>query len=241
MTTDVYDLLAQDRVLAIVRYRDGAHTLDALRALAAGGVRLAEVTATTPGWLDAIGAATDAGLVVGGGTVTTPAQVRDVAAAGGRFVVSPGLDADVVTAALRAGLEPLPGVFTGTEVLAATRAGARLLKLFPANTLGPAHLAQLRAPFPATAFVPTGGITLGDIGTWLEAGAFAVAVGAHLVGRTAPADPSALRDLTQRAAHARATANPERGTHAGTSALRHLTVRAAPARATANPEGGASC
>jgi 2-dehydro-3-deoxyphosphogluconate aldolase/(4S)-4-hydroxy-2-oxoglutarate aldolase len=209
---EVYDLLAEDRVLAIVRYRDGAHTLDALRALAAGGVRLAEVTATTPGWLDAIGAATDEGLVVGGGTVTTPAQVRDVAAAGGRFVVSPGLDAEVVTAALRAGLEPLPGVFTGTEVLAATRAGARLLKLFPASTLGPAYLAQLRAPFDTTAFVPTGGVTLDGIGGWLEAGAFAAAVGAHLVGRDAPADPAAVRELTLRAGQARAATDPDGAT-----------------------------
>lgn len=207
MTNEVYDLLAQDRVLAIVRYRDGSHTLDALRALATGGVRLAEVTATTPGWLDAIGAAADEGLVVGGGTVTTPAQVRDVAAAGGRFVVSPGLDTEVVAAALEAGLEPLPGVFTGTEVLAATRAGARLLKLFPASTLGPEYLAQLRAPFDTAAFVPTGGVTLGDIGAWLGAGAFAVAVGAHLVGRNAPADPSEVRDLTLRAGQARAAAN----------------------------------
>ena len=207
---EVYDVLAADRVLAIVRYRDGARTLDALRALAAGGVRLAEVTATTPGWLDAIGAAADEGLVVGGGTVTTPAQVRDVAAAGGRFVVSPGLDTDVVTAALRAELEPLPGVFTGTEVLAATRAGARLLKLFPASPLGPAYLAQLRAPFGATAFVPTGGITIDGIGAWLHAGAFAVAVGAHLVGRDAPAYPAAARDLTRRAVQACAAADPER-------------------------------
>lgn len=200
MTTSLHDALAHDRVMAIIRYRDGGDVVGAIEALARGGIRVLEVTVDTPGAWDAIKhAAARPDIIVGAGTVTDPGHVDHLAAIGGRFVVSPGFDADVVEAALYHGLEPLPGVATGSEVLAARRAGVNFLKLFPAGALGVRYLAALRGPFGKESFVPTGGISIADTPDWLRAGAFAVALGSELAGRTAPTTDDDLAAVTERA------------------------------------------
>lgn len=197
---DFRDALSRDRLMAIIRYRAGGDVFAAIEALARGGIRVVEVTVDTPGAWDAIAqAAARPGLVVGAGTVTEASQVERLAALGGRFVVSPGFDPDVVKAALDHGLDPLPGVATGTEVLAARRAGATFLKLFPAGALGVRYLAALRGPFEKESFVPTGGISIADTADWLRAGAFAVALGSELAGRAAPATNTDLEAITERA------------------------------------------
>lgn len=195
-------------VLAIIRYPGGHRLAQAVRALATGGIRAAEVTSTTPGWLDAIAETSSEGedLVVGGGTVLTVRQVRDVAAAGGAFIVSPGLDADVVRETHRLDLVPLPGVFTGTEVSTAVRLGVTLFKLFPAAPVGPGYLRQLRGPFPDLRFVPTGGLSTTDSASWFDAGAYAVALGAELAGRSNPKDDTDDKLLADRARRALAGA-----------------------------------
>jgi 2-dehydro-3-deoxyphosphogluconate aldolase/(4S)-4-hydroxy-2-oxoglutarate aldolase len=199
--SDVRERLAADRVMAILRYRDGGDVRGAVDGLASGGVRVLEITVDTPGALDAIThAAGLPGVVPGAGTVTDPGEVRRVAEAGARFVVSPGFAEDVVATALELGLEAFPAVATGTEVLAARRAGAQFFKLFPAVSLGVPHLRQLRGPFAALDFVPTGGIATTDIPGWLDAGAFAVAMGSALAGRNTPEGPAAVAALARRAA-----------------------------------------
>jgi 2-dehydro-3-deoxyphosphogluconate aldolase / (4S)-4-hydroxy-2-oxoglutarate aldolase len=198
--TQLRDALAADRVMAILRYRGGGDVLGAIEALHRGGVRVLEVTVDTPGCWDAIAAAArQPDLVVGAGTVTTAEQARHVADLGARFVVSPGLDVDVLVAAHERGLATLPGVATGTEVLAAQRAGADVLKFFPAGGLGPRYLAELRGPFGGVDFVPTGGIRVDEVGAWLQAGALAVAFGSDLAGRQAPASAQEVDALATRA------------------------------------------
>jgi 2-dehydro-3-deoxyphosphogluconate aldolase / (4S)-4-hydroxy-2-oxoglutarate aldolase len=194
------DALGRDRIMAIIRYRDGGDVPGAIEGLAHGGVRVVEVTVGTPGaWAAIEQAAARPGLVVGAGTVTEVEQVRRLAALGGRFVVSPGFDPEVVKTALDCGLEALPGVATGTEILAARRAGAQFFKLFPAGALGARYLAELRGPFAAESFVPTGGIAIDRIGDWLRSGAFAVALGGELAGRTAPVTEEEIEAVAQRA------------------------------------------
>jgi 2-dehydro-3-deoxyphosphogluconate aldolase/(4S)-4-hydroxy-2-oxoglutarate aldolase len=189
------DALGRDRIMAIIRYRDGGDVPGAIEGLAHGGVRVVEVTVGTPGaWAAIEQAAARPGLVVGAGTVTEVEQVRRLAALGGRFVVSPGFDPEVVKTALDCGLEALPGVATGTEILAARRAGAQFFKLFPAGALGARYLAELRGPF-----VPTGGISIARVGDWLRSGAFAVALGSELAGRTAPATQEEIEAMAERA------------------------------------------
>ena len=139
---------------------------------------------------------------MGVGTVVSVEQVRACAAAGARFVVSPGLIADVIRDARELGLEPVPGVFTATEILTATAAGARVMKLFPASCGGPSYLRALRGPFPTTALVPTGGVRLDEIVAYFDAGATVVALGSALVGRSAPRTDNELELIAAQAARA---------------------------------------
>lgn len=187
-------------VMAILRYPDGGDVLGAVEAIAAGGMTVLEVTIDTPGAFDVLAAVADRpGLIVGGGTVTDVAQVQRLAALGAAFIVSPGFDADVVSAALELGLDTLPGVATGTEILAARRAGSRFFKLFPAGALGIRYLLELRGPFGSESFVPTGGISIDELGEWLLAGATAVALGSGLTGSHAPCSAAETDALAERA------------------------------------------
>ncbi len=208
-SAQVRQALTDERVMAILRYPDGGDVAGAINALAAGGIRVLEVTLSTPGAWDAITATVaEPGMLIGAGTVTTTEKVHRLADLGGRFVVSPGLDPDIVSAALDRGLLPLPGVMTGSEVMAARRAGAQLLKLFPAGALGVRYLSEMRGPFGDVAFVATGGIGIDEIGGWLRAGAVAVAIGSDLAGRRAPTSHGELDALTARARTTVATTRP---------------------------------
>lgn len=190
------------RLLAIVRFHDGGDVLGAIDALARGGVELYEITMDTPGALDAVERTAGNGRAVGVGTVLSEEQVRAAVAAGARFVVSPGLVPAVIETAHELGVEPLPGVFTPTEIIEATAAGARVMKVFPASIGGPAYLRALRGPFPLTPLVPTGGVCLDQIRDYLEAGAAAVALGSELVGRSAPRSDHDLEWIEAQAAQA---------------------------------------
>ena len=174
----VVELVRRERLVAILRYREGGDVDGgALAALAAGGVLLAEVTIDTPGALEAVAEARRQGRPVGVGTVTTAAQVRAAAEAGARFVVSPGLVPEVVESALALGLEPLPGALTPTEIMAARSHGATLVKLFPAGALGPDYVRAVLAPLAGVDLVPTGGVRVTNAAAYLDAGAAAVALG----------------------------------------------------------------
>jgi 2-dehydro-3-deoxyphosphogluconate aldolase / (4S)-4-hydroxy-2-oxoglutarate aldolase len=206
MSDEVRAALGSQRVLAIVRYPTSTDLSAVIAALAAGGMRVVEITMNTPGaWVDRPRVPSD--VLLGAGTVTSTAEVHRVADLGARFVVSPGLDLDVVAAARERGLPAIPGVATATEVLAARRAGAEYLKLFPAGALGPRYLGELRGPFADEAFVPTGGVGIDDVPAWLAARAFAVGLGSSLVGSAVPDD---LDELTDRARAALRAADGER-------------------------------
>lgn len=118
--------------------------------------------------------------LVGAGTVRKLSELEDAAAAGAQFLVAPGLNPDLLDAAQRRGLPMLPGVFTASEIDLALRLGAGLLKLFPAEPLGPGYVASLMQPFPDARLVPTGGISAANGAAYLKAGAAAVAMGSSL-------------------------------------------------------------
>ncbi|MDH4384870.1 MAG: bifunctional 4-hydroxy-2-oxoglutarate aldolase/2-dehydro-3-deoxy-phosphogluconate aldolase [Caulobacter sp.] len=144
-------------VLVIDRLEDA---VPLARALVAGGLPLLEITLRTPVALEAIRLIADAvdGAVVGAGTVLTPVQARDCAAAGARFAVSPGFSELL---SRETPIPLLPGVSTATEAMAAIAAGHRFAKLFPAEAVGgKALLKALAGPLPHLTFCPTGGVTL---------------------------------------------------------------------------------
>ena len=199
-------VLGSSRLLGIVRFHEGGDVSGAVEALIRGGIELVEVTIDTPGALAAVERAAGEGRVVGVGTVVSTEQVHACAAAGARFVVSPGVIPEVIREAQELGLEAIPGVFTATELLTATAAGARLLKLFPASCGGPSYLRALRGPFPTVPLVPTGGVRLDEIAAYFDAGATVVALGSGLVGREAPRTDADLERITAEAARATETA-----------------------------------
>ncbi len=174
--------IISDGVVLAVRLGAGAPVVEACRAAFKGGLRVLEVTLTTPGALEALAVmAQEAGIVTGAGTVLTVEDVRAVARAGGRFVMSPVFDPAVVDEAHKLDLLAIPGTASPTEILSAYRQGARLVKVFPSGALGgPAYLRALRGPLPDVPLIPTSGPTAETLAEYLAAGANAVGIGAEV-------------------------------------------------------------
>ena len=168
------------------------------RAIVAAGFRVLEVPLNSPQPLDSIARlaeALGANVLLGAGTVMTPAQVDAVANAGGRLIVMPHADTAVIRAAKAAGLLCVPGVATPTEAFAALAAGADGLKLFPAEQFSPAVLKAWRAVLPrAVPVLPVGGIAPDTMAPWIAAGAAGFGIGSALY-----APGRSLDDTTQRA------------------------------------------
>jgi 2-dehydro-3-deoxyphosphogalactonate aldolase len=182
MTLD--DALAECPVVAIVRGVRPDEVLDHAETLFAAGVRGIEVPLNSPDPLASIRRLAEAygdRMVVGAGTVVSPERVEAVAAAGGRIIVAPNTDPQVIRRAVELGLDPAPGFATATEAFAALAAGARHLKLFPAATYGPGHLKQLKAVLPPEAIVwGVGGVGPETMQDWWTAGARAFGLGGEI-------------------------------------------------------------
>ena len=175
------ELIGRERASAILRCNDAAIARRALDAAVAGGFRVVEVTLTTPRALELIAElAARPGVVAGAGTVLTPDEADAAVAHGARFLVSPVVDEAVIRRATALGVASIPGAHTPTEMLAAHRFGAPLVKLFPAPAGGPAWLRSLLAPLPFLKVVPTNGVDLDNAADWLAAGAWALGFVASL-------------------------------------------------------------
>jgi 2-dehydro-3-deoxyphosphogluconate aldolase/(4S)-4-hydroxy-2-oxoglutarate aldolase len=178
--------LSDTGVAAILRADRPDHLEAVAHALAAEGITCIELTLTTPGALKALvrlrGGGLDAGVALGMGTVLDAAQVDAALDAGADFLVSPGVCEEVARAAAARAAVCYPGAFTPTEVLAAWRLGAPAVKLFPAPTGGPRHLHAIGGPLPEIPLMPTGGVTIEEVGDYVAAGAIAVGLGGPLVG-----------------------------------------------------------
>ena len=176
--------IERDGIVAVVRLESAAALSRLVEALAAGGVRAIEVTMTVPGAIDSIRRLTSSvpdDMLLGAGTVLDPDTARRAIDAGARFVVAPVFRPAVIAACHAADVPAMPGCYTPTEILDAWDAGADIVKVFPANGLGPSFLKDVRAPLPQVKLMPTGGVSIDNAGEWLRAGAVAVGVGSALV------------------------------------------------------------
>jgi 2-dehydro-3-deoxyphosphogluconate aldolase/(4S)-4-hydroxy-2-oxoglutarate aldolase len=185
MTRDqVLDRLLAAKAVAVIRMKDAAKLAEAAAALRRGGVTAIEITMTVPGAVEIIrglaGRKTE-DVLFGAGTVLDAGTAADVIAAGADFVVSPITDAGMIEACRAAGVLAAPGAFTPTEIVAAWRAGADIVKIFPATSLGPQFIRDVRGPLPQLRLMPTGGVTIENARDFLAAGACCVGLGAALV------------------------------------------------------------
>jgi len=176
--------IVKAKVVAVIRMKDAARLAEVAAALSRGGITALEVTMTVPGAVEIIRemARTKApGTLVGAGTVLDAGTATDVIAAGADFVVSPITDREIIAACRDAGVLVAPGAFTPTEIVAAWNAGAGIVKVFPATSLGPQFFRDMRGPLPHIRLMPTGGVTLENAREFLAAGAAAVGIGTALV------------------------------------------------------------
>ena len=190
-------------IIPIIRASSTDVVVPVAEALLHAGLPVVEITMTVPKAIDAIGAVANrfAGKVLlGAGTVTDAETVRRAVDAGAQFIVTPCLVPGVIEAARRAEVAVLPGALTPTEVLEAFRAGGDMVKVFPVQSVGgAAYLRALRGPFPDIPLVPTGGVTLENVGDMFNAGAAAVGVGTELISKDALArrDYAAIAELAK--------------------------------------------
>jgi len=179
-------------VVAIARGLSPDLVLGVAKALAEGGLRAFEITMNGPAGqalraIEAVASRAQAiGLTLGAGTVLSIENARQAVEAGATFLVMPHIDTDLVAWGSEHGIPVFPGAATPTEVLAAWRAGAAAVKLYPASTLGPDFVRELAGPFPDIPVVPTGGVTAETAGSFIAAGAVAVGLGGWLVGDGRP-------------------------------------------------------
>ncbi|HEX4835322.1 MAG TPA: bifunctional 4-hydroxy-2-oxoglutarate aldolase/2-dehydro-3-deoxy-phosphogluconate aldolase [bacterium] len=204
------EAILQSRVVPIIRTRSTAWAMQVAEILAGSGLGVIEVTFTVPDAAAVISSlrARFPEILTGAGTVTDAATADEAIAAGAQFLLSPALSPGMVQVARRRGVLAVPGAFTPTEVLAALDGGAELVKIFPAESGGPAHIRAILAPLPHARLLPTGGVRPETAGEWLAAGAAAVGIGAALVGPgDRPVDAVSLRarlDVLARSLAARA-------------------------------------
>jgi 2-dehydro-3-deoxyphosphogluconate aldolase/(4S)-4-hydroxy-2-oxoglutarate aldolase len=156
----------------------------AAEAVSRGGIPIVELTMTVPKAAELIAhlLKKHPKMVVGAGTVLDVETARACLDAGARFITSPGLDLPTVDFAVKQGVAVLPGALTPSEVMAAIKAGADFVKIFPcAQVGGPAYLRALRAPFPHVSFIAAGGVNQQNVGDYIQAGVAAVGIGANLI------------------------------------------------------------
>lgn len=211
-TAGVLAELAARVLVPVVVVREASDAAVLADALVAGGLPVAEVTFRTAAAPDAIRVMADRGdVLVGAGTVLTPAQVDQAVAAGARYVVSPGTSRAVVERCFEHGVAVLPGAVTATEVQAALELGLGTVKFFPAGTSGGAGaIRALAAPFGGVRFVPTGGVGPANLAEYLAVPAVVAVGGSWMVpaDRVAAGDRAGLVDLISTAVTAARAARP---------------------------------
>lgn len=189
-------------IVSIIRAKSGEQLVDVAKALYEGGIDVIEVTFTVPGVLDIISAVKrELGdrILLGAGTVLDTESARAAILAGAEFIVTPTVNPDVIQLCNRYGKVIMPGGMTPTEILTAWEAGADIVKVFPADVGGPGFLKAVHGPLPQIRLLPTGGVDLETLPSFVKAGACAVGLGSALVEKDAveSGDMDRIRSLAE--------------------------------------------
>jgi 2-dehydro-3-deoxyphosphogluconate aldolase/(4S)-4-hydroxy-2-oxoglutarate aldolase len=188
---DSLNVIYNSPVIAVIRLSDTTKLIKVIDALSKGGVKCLELTFTIPGAVDVIKEVVknvSSEFLVGAGTVLDPETARAAILAGAKFIVSPVLNTEVIKISHRYDVLSIPGAFTPTEILTAWDMGADIVKIFPATALGPKYFKDVKGPMPQVRMLPTGGVTVENVGDFIKAGACAVALGTDLLDKEAIAN-----------------------------------------------------
>jgi len=197
----VLSQILQHKIVAIIR---GANPNDVLRitkALYDGGIRVVEITFNSPDALKVVkdlSAKMGKEMLIGMGTVLDTATTKKAIKAGARFIISPSLNSEVIRVTRKNGAVSIPGAFTPTEIITAYEHGADIIKVFPAS-LGAGYIKDIRGPFPHIPLMPTGGISIDNVGEYFKAGAAAVGIGSALVNTKKEMTKEYLMEMTETA------------------------------------------
>ena len=199
MKNDIIEQIKQEKLIAILRLSDVDSCVKAAKALFAGGIRLLEIPfpqtgdriGNTPAAIRAVSQELGGRVTVGAGTVIRSEQLKSACQAGAGYIISPVWEESLIRETERLGLVSIPGAMTPTEILRARLAGADIIKLFPAASLGCAYLKAILTPLSGIPILAVGGINRGNIMDFIRSGAVGAGIGGSLVNK---------QDLTQEAA-----------------------------------------
>lgn len=181
---DIVQRIKSCGIVAVVRAQDPETAVCIAEACREGGIAAIEITFTVPYAHQVIERLArnypDGEILIGAGTVLDQETARIAILAGARFIVSPCLDLDTLKLCNRYRVPCIPGAFTVHEAVQCLEAGADLIKVFPGELFGPAFLKAMKGPLPQAEFIPTGGVDLGNLKDWVQAGASAVGIGGNL-------------------------------------------------------------
>ena len=182
---DIQQRIVDSGVTAVLRGIDEDDVVPVAEAIHDGGVTALEVTADGKRASEKIAAidraSEDTDAILGAGTVLDAAAARNVIQAGAEFVLAPNFNTEVIEVCNREGVVVIPGIMTPTEADQAMAAGADMLKLFPASTVGPGHIGAIQGPLGDVPIMPTGGVSTDNVADYFDAGAVAVGAGSALV------------------------------------------------------------
>ncbi|NLX70371.1 MAG: bifunctional 2-keto-4-hydroxyglutarate aldolase/2-keto-3-deoxy-6-phosphogluconate aldolase [Clostridiales bacterium] len=193
--------IVEGGLVAVVRAESSEQALKIADACLKGGVAAIEITFTVPGAADVIKdlakTYSDGEILLGAGTVMDAETARTAILAGAQYVVSPYLNLETVELCNRYRVPCMPGAMTIKEVVEAMQAGADIIKIFPGELFGPQIIKSIRGPIPYAKLMPTGGVSLDNVGEWIKAGAVAVGAGSSLTKGAKTGDYEAITKTAQ--------------------------------------------
>ena len=181
---EIYQAVKKEGVVVVIRGKSVEQAIKTVEACYAGGIKIIEVTFTVPRADEIIKQLVDkykgTDMVVGAGSVLDPETARIAMLAGAQFIVSPALNVETIKMCNRYGVAVMSGVFTPTEAITALEYGVDIIKMFPGDVATPKGLKALKGPLPQANIMPTGGVSMDNVGEWFKAGAYAVGAGSFI-------------------------------------------------------------
>ncbi len=197
----VLQKIVEGGLVAVIRAESAAQAKKVVDACILGGVAAIEVTFTVPGAVGVIEELADiyrsGEIVIGAGTVLDPETARIAILAGSQYIVSPCLNMETMKLCNRYQIPCMPGAGSAKEVIEAMEGGADIVKVFPGETLGPNFVKALMGPLPQASLMPTGGVSIDNVGDWIKAGCVAVGVGGNLTSGAGKGDYPSITTLAK--------------------------------------------